>query len=307
MLEQDSSAATEHGELENFENATNFDFALFEQGDLESGFHLKNDPEAPYQRENVVQRKGAVYVKCTCVDIIHGQWGSEVPGSNATLLVLLFRFDPLKRARRIASASIEFKFFDIKGRHRQNPEVVDISFNDYFTILPTKRTESTTRSAEGTLGGGVLGAELSGTVRFEKRIDEETTDAARLIGSIDRLDATFGPCNAASWTLIENTTTKTGIPVAMRVGVLLKRRTDEDFSCSVKLTTKADLKSRMEELIGGRERDDPILFKPTLPPTNKLMKYNTANLGSFDVTSIQDVTSTTVRHRAIEESNGSPF
>ncbi|KAL7936850.1 hypothetical protein V8C35DRAFT_293983 [Trichoderma chlorosporum] len=304
MSEQDVYEATENSDLEIFRNAMSFDFALFEQGDLDSGFHLKNDPEAPYQRENVVQRKGAVYVKCTCIDVIHGKWDSEESGSSATLLVLLFRFNPLKRARRIVTANIELKFFDMEGYHRKNPEVVEISFNDDFSMTATQRTESTTRGVEGTLGSGVLGAELSGTVKYEKRIDEITTDAARLIGSIDRLDATIGPCNAASWTLIENATAKTGIPVSMRVGVLLRRSTDGDFSCSVRLTTKADFKTRMEDLIGGRERDDPILFRTTLPPTNRLMKYNISELGKFDVTSIQDITSATVQHKMVKEFSG---
>ncbi|KAL6831424.1 hypothetical protein J3E69DRAFT_329438 [Trichoderma sp. SZMC 28015] len=283
------------------DGATSYEFDLFEQGDLDSGFHLKNDLASPYQRSNVVQRKGAIYVKCTCVDIIHGKWGPEQPELNATLIVLLFRFDPLRRARRIASASIEFKFFDSRGRHRRNPEVLDISLNDSFTLMPTYRTESSTHGTEVKLGGGIAGAELSGTVKIEKRIDEETTDATRVIGSIDRLGASFGPCNAASWTLTENATTKTGVPVAMRVGILLKRRTDDDFYCTVKLNTKADFRTRMEELIGGRELDDPILFNTTLPPTHNLMKYDVGNLGSFNVASIQDVTFTTIRRDVIKE------
>lgn len=272
-----------------------FDLDLFKDGDKESGFHTKNDSEDPYHRSNVTQRKGAVDVKCSCIDIIHGQWGPDEPKSKATLVVLLFRFDPRRKARRIAEANIEFRFFDMKDRPRKNPEVVDISLNSSFSLVPTKRQESITKGAEGTAGGGFAGAELSGTLKWEKTIDQETTDATHVVGSIYRLGADVGPDNAATWTLSENATVKTGVPASMRVGILLKRKTDDDFKCTVELTTKADFRTRMESLTGKREDDDPILFRTTLPPTNKLFKYDVDNLGSFDVTSVEDVTFTTLR------------
>ncbi len=280
--------------------ADSFELGLFEEGDKESGFHTKNDPDAPFQRSNVTQRKGAVDVKCSVIDIVHGQWGADEADARASLIVLLFRFDSRKKARRIAEANIEFKFFDNEGRHRKNPEVYEISLNDSFSLVPTKRSESITRGAEGTAGGGILGAELSGTLKWEKKIDQETSDATHVIGSIDRLDAPFGPSNAASWTLKENETMKTGVPAAMRVGILLKRTTDDDFKCTVKIETKVDFKTKIEQLMGGREDDDPIFFRTSLPPTKKLQTYDAANLGSFDVTSVEDVVFTTMRNGAIK-------
>ena len=115
-----------------------FDLKLHEAGDANSGFHTKNDPESPYQRSNVVQRNnpGTTSIKCTCVDIIHGQWGPDNPGARATLVVLLFRFDPLRKASRIISAHMEFKFFDSQGRHRKNPEVADISAQQELQSQP---------------------------------------------------------------------------------------------------------------------------------------------------------------------------
>ncbi|KAH8203872.1 hypothetical protein TruAng_001936 [Truncatella angustata] len=159
---------------------------------------------------------------------------------------------------------------------------MEISLNDSFSLMPTWQTESLTRGSEGTLSAGALGANLS--------------DAIHIVGFIDRLDASFGPSDAASWILNENATIKNGIPAAIRVGILLKRSTDDDFKCTVNLETKANFTTRLKELFGGREIDEPILFQPKLPPTNKLKKYNIENLGSFDVTAVEDVTFTTMRN-----------
>lgn len=281
-----------------------FDLGLFEEGDAESGFHTLNDPQDPFQRSNVTQRKGAVDVKCSLIDVVHGEWGGEDQKAKATLLVLLFRFDPKRRARRITYAKLEFRFYDMQDRQHLNPEVFDISLNESLSIVPTKRNESVTRAVDGSVGGGILGAEMSTTVSWEKRIDQETTDATRIIGSTDRLKAMRGPENSASWTLLENSTTQTGIPAMLQVGILLKRQTDDDFACAVKINTEADFRTRVEQLFGGRgEGDDPILFHTSLEPTNKLMKYDAANLGSFDLSRVEDVVFTNVRAGVIKESH----
>jgi hypothetical protein len=298
----DFIAAKDESEIGALEagSVQSFDIDLFEEFDRDSGFHTMNDPKAPFQRSNVVQRKGAVDVKCSCIDIVHGTWGPEEPDVGATIVVLHFRFDPRRRARRIASAHIEFKFFDAQGRHRKNPEVFDISLNDSFSLSPTQSTVSTTRGGEGELGGGILGANLSGKVHWEKEITQDMTDAIHVVGSVDRLGTNFGPSNTASWTLTENGSTKQGIPSAMRVGILLRRSTDDDFMATVKLKTEVDLKTNIEALFGGREADDPILFRPSMPPTNKLMKYDVENLGNFDVRSVEDVTLTVLREGVVK-------
>ncbi|KAF9875774.1 hypothetical protein CkaCkLH20_06706 [Colletotrichum karsti] len=294
------SAVKEESELEALEKTRSF-YVELASNDANSGFHTKNDPSSPYQRKNVVQRKGAVDVKCTCVDIVHGRWGPDEPDTAATLLVLGFRFDSRKRARRVALAHMEFAFFGNDG-DRNNPEVAAISYDNSYSLAPSRRTESTTTGTEGTIGSGIPGAELSGTVKWERTSDEETTDAAHLVGSIDRLGAPVGPFNAATWTLKENATTKKGVPAAMRVGILLKRPMDDDeFYCTVKVETEVDLKTRIEQLFGGRDQDDPILFRTDEPPTNKLMKYDVENLGAFDLAAIEDVTVTIVKNGVIKE------
>ncbi|KAK0655665.1 hypothetical protein B0T16DRAFT_451308 [Cercophora newfieldiana] len=281
-----------------------FDVGLFEDGDVDSGFHTKNDPEDPFQRSKVTQRKGAVDVKCSLIDIVHGQWGPDEPGAKATLVVLLFRFDPRRRSRRIASAQLQFSFFDASKRNRLNPGVVDISLNESLSVVPTKRIDSVTTGGGASVGGGVLGAELSAQISWEKTVEQEVTDATHIVGSIDRLGATVGPDNSASWTLTENESQKSGIPAAMQVGILLKRQTDDDFTCTVKIETEVDFKTRVGQFFGKREADDPILFRTDLKPTNKLQVYDTAELGSFDVSTVEDVVFTKIRGGTIKRSHG---
>lgn len=285
--------------LEGGDEAMSFEIELI-SGDRKSGFHTQNDPDEPFQRANVVQRKGAVDVKCTLVDTVHGFWGPEEPGINATLLVLLFRFDSRKRSRRVAWANLEFAFFDAQNRNRKNPEVAFISFDDSFSLVPTQRHTSTGIAVEGTAGGGVPGAEISGTLKWERCLEEDTTDATHITGSIDRLGTRVGPSNAATWTLMENNTTKKGVPTAMRVGIILRRVIDDDFYCTVKVETEVDLKTGIQQLFGSREPDDPINFRVQLPPTQRLMKYDSENLGSFNLSTIEDVTVTVLKDGAVK-------
>ena len=52
-----------------------FNIQLAPSGDQGSGFHTQNDPKSPYQRERVLERPGAVDIRCSCVDIIdHCFW-----------------------------------------------------------------------------------------------------------------------------------------------------------------------------------------------------------------------------------------
>lgn len=264
-------------------------------------FHTKNDPRQPYQRPNVVQRDGSAYIKCKCVDVIHGKWAQDSE-DKASLIVLSFRFNPRKAGRRVTWARLSFRFFDMNGDYLSNPAVTRISLDDSYSLVPSKRTEETTVGTEGTAGGGALGLNLSGTMKWEQKVQQETTDAAYLFGSIDRHDAPYGPENSATWILMENGTLKKGIPASLRVGILVKRETDEDFKCTVQVDTKADTKTRIEELFSRREADDAILFKTSLAPTNQLLTYDRDNLGSLDLRQIEDVTFITNREDAIKSS-----
>ncbi|KAM0417015.1 hypothetical protein ACHAPT_012981 [Fusarium lateritium] len=268
-----------------------FDVGMFEGGSEGSGFHTKNNPRDPYQRSEVIQRTGhGVDIRCTLLDAIHGAM-SEDSDYWATLLVLQFRFDPQKRARRISEATIEL-LFDVSDPANNPPEVEAISFDGSYSFLPSKQSETVTRGGEGTVGVS-YGADLGASVKWEKSVARETEDATRISGGKFVLNNT-PPNRKAKWTLLENKTLKTGVPASVRVAVRIKRRDDEVFTCIPRLQCKADKWTSLQSFFGGVPEDDPVLLKPDMKPTNKLMDYDTEELGSVDLQKLSDVTFTTM-------------
>ncbi|KAF4946016.1 hypothetical protein FGADI_11520 [Fusarium gaditjirri] len=71
----------------------------------------------------------------------------------------------------------------------------------------------------------------------------------------------------------------------MRFAVLLDRdNNEEEFECKVTIDASGDWKTVLGGLVGSTPRDDLMLFDPTWPPTNKLLKaYDIENLASLDL------------------------
>ncbi|KAI2636350.1 hypothetical protein GGS26DRAFT_548721 [Hypomontagnella submonticulosa] len=264
-----------------------FELGLSEGGDEGSDFRTQNDPSAPLQRSNITERKGAIDIRCTGADVIHGYLkDGEGP---ATLIIYEFQFDPRKKARRIATVDIEFVFGSNDGAE---PEVLKISPKGRMTLVPTTQTETITKGGSANAGGNAFGAELGGSWQWEKAISRETKNATTIVGSIDLKGRNFGASNAASWTLLENEAVKTGVPAHFRTAVLLSRKDDEEFYSTFKIRAQVDLVSRFTRLFGSTPKDDPILYDPTLPPTNKLREYDVGSLGDIDLQELSVVSFT---------------
>ncbi|XP_014554315.1 hypothetical protein COCVIDRAFT_105339 [Bipolaris victoriae FI3] len=280
-----------------------FDIMLNPGGDEGSSFRTRNDPSAPYQRTNVTERKGALDIRCTCLDVIHGLVSPDAD-EFATLIVLNFRFDSRKTARRILAVNITLQFAPEKAGDPE-PEVFQIAPYDNMVMVQTTQTEGKTTMAGVSVGAPPLvGVELGAELGWERSVTRETTDATRVIGSIDLLGRTYGNADSASWSLIENSTTKTGVPSTMRTAILLKRQDEKPFRCDFKIEAKVDAKSSMErsfqKMFGGRPKDDLLLFDPQLPPTNKLQTYDLTALGSVDLGSLAGITFQTVLDSAVK-------
>ncbi|KAF3492423.1 uncharacterized protein GIQ15_01940 [Arthroderma uncinatum] len=291
---------SDHGEeekearLEGFEEKDDvdvFDVGMFEGGSEGSGFHTKNNPKDPYQRSEVIQRAGhGVDIRCTLIDAIHGAMSAD-SDYWATLLVLQFRFDPAKRARRVAEATIELRF-DVSDANNQVPEVDAISFDGNYSFLPSRQSETIIKGGSGSIGASYV-ADLSASANWEKTVARETTDATTISGGKLVLN-NIPPNRVAKWTLLENKTLKTGVPATIRVAVRIKRRDEAIFTCIPRLECKADKWTRLESFFGGVPEDDPVLLKPDMKATNKLMVYDTEELGSVDLQKLSDVTFTTM-------------
>jgi hypothetical protein len=262
------------------EKLPSFDINLAATGNEGSGYHTQNDPNNPYQRSTIIQRKGAIDVRCSCLDVVHGLFAPDTTDFG-TLIVLEFRFDARKHARRIARADVELRFSSKLPQYPE-PEVFAISPDRRLTLAPTKQQEKVTLGAGVNIGGGsFVTAGVEG--KWERRVIRDSNDATTVVGSTELLGRNFGPKNCASWTLLENATTQTGVPALMRVAVLLKRVNEEPFQCIVKIKIKADFKSSLAALVGSNPVDDPVLFNPLLNSTNNIRNYEEQQLGQLDL------------------------
>lgn len=172
------------------------------------------------------------------------------------------------------------------------PEVFKIAPDRRMSLVPTTQHENIKRHVSLQLGGAapVGGVTATATVGWQKAVSRDTSDQTTVTGSIDLKGRNFGPSNCASWTLLENKTTKTGVPPLLRTAVLLKRKDYSPFQCEVKIDASVDFKSSLERVFGRKPRDDSVLFDPELDPTNNLQNYEIEELGAFDLENVWDVT-----------------
>lgn len=49
-----------------------FNIELFKTGNAGSQYRTQNDPASVYERRNIIERKGSVNIKCSCLDVVHG-------------------------------------------------------------------------------------------------------------------------------------------------------------------------------------------------------------------------------------------
>jgi hypothetical protein len=178
------------------EGNISFGIPLTLKGEEGSGLHIQNDPRSPRQRQNMIERRSAVDIRCSTVDIIHGFFASEGKEQDVfcTLLVLQFGFDSRKRARRVSHIDIELKF----SGQDQDLEVISLSPCNNFRIAPTTQTETTTTGGELNVGVGGAGVNIGGALKYERGVQREMSYAATVIGSIDLRGRNYGKANRAS-------------------------------------------------------------------------------------------------------------
>ncbi|KAH8820738.1 hypothetical protein F5884DRAFT_658244 [Xylogone sp. PMI_703] len=281
-----------------------FSIDLGPSGDAESAFRIANDPSDPYQRGQYVERKGPIDIRCSSVDVIHGLFASD-SDVFSSLLVLQFRFDSRKRARRIAQVNIELRFSGTAA-DTADPEVYAIAPDGRFSFAHTTQTEEVNVETQAHLGGGGAGVDAGVDAKYGKTITKEMTYATVVTGSIDLRGRNYGKPNCASWTLLENPATKTGVPAAMKTAILLKRRSEEPFQCVVSVKARADWRTALEWLVGSTKPDDPVLFNPLLEPTSDRYKEHELDLGKLDLEEISDITFATILDGVIKTKKAKP-
>ncbi|CAG8981963.1 hypothetical protein HYALB_00004825 [Hymenoscyphus albidus] len=223
---------------------SNLDFDLtLEKGGEKGGFHIYNLPDA------------------------NDSWFMGDSSSFATLLVYDFHFNA-QRFRRIASANITFDFSSSKS-NTSPPEVAAISPFGRYAFLESSQEESYTNTKEVKADGGQFGVNLGSSNSWSKSVNRTSTDNISLVG--DTVCDKYGRDISVNFTLNENSQVLKGIPSFLRVAILLRRKQNNLFQCNFKIKIEADWKTEIKHFFASkRTQDDPILFDPELPPTNKL-------------------------------------
>jgi hypothetical protein len=262
-----------------------FDIFLDLAGDEGAQFRHQNDGDE-IERTIVIDRGEALVVTCELLPAIHGQYTPD-SYSPASLVIFDFSFLPTKHARRFLEAEISVIFADEeRGGQLYDPEVKEISFSpsgqaSYLSMFPTTRRQEVARGVQVLGGGGAFGASLR--VRGRGK----------------------GGHNAAEWSLLENSSTRSGIPTFFRAAVLLLRPDFAEgrrFTAMVTIKAKVDLLTSIEEgvkrVLGKINKVDPIIFDPEQkdPPTTT---FDRTNLGGQALSEISLVFSKNILPEAV--------
>ena len=309
-----------------------FSIALDEVVTDSTNVHAQNDPKNPWQRETFTERNnGRVAVSCVCKDVVHGLYAEleqrklggdtgdedededeesndeDEPPEHCTLVVLHFRFDPIDLGRRIKKVQAVVRF-SAMALNDDDPVVDKISPDGFFWVYPTTQKETVTTGVSGSAKAPLPGAEVGGELKRDKTVEREATNAGTVRGAMETIGRVVGRPNAATWTLMENTTDKTGTPVSLRTSILVKREPGVDFQAHFTLTVTPDNLTKSQTWFKSKIKDAPVLFKVDKRPTNKLHKYTAEaldkegkkklinNLGALDLNSPEftDITFRTV-------------
>jgi hypothetical protein len=246
-----------------------FDIQLRPTGDEGSGFHYEDTTFAPSQGDVVIYRPSAVDIEGRCMRISHGSFRSKHEGPLRwkrknfwTLLVFKFRFDPNRKARRIASVDIELEFSNYDSG-AAGPEVFAIAPDGDFDFGETEQHVTTTNEGGGNAGAGVTAFKAEGTLHHAKVVAKTEFAASTVTGKAALRNRGYGEPNFASWNLLENPKDYQGVPRCIMTAILLKRKHNRKFRCDVSVEANADWRTELGWVFGKTPRDRPLIFDPT--------------------------------------------
>jgi len=189
----------------------------------------------------------------------------------------ILQFLPHENSRRILSATIDVFFGDEHGNLNEGPEVERISPHGLTALRPTTRHVESKFGVNASVQGGGGPVAASAGVAWEKTVTREE-EAQTTITGISRYEKrTGGGKNAVRWRCMENKTTNTGIPSRLRSLILLTRENSEKYIAVVKIEVEADFKSAFAQMIGKKDKDDPVIFDPNPSAQPRKLKWATAN------------------------------
>ncbi|OTA07285.1 hypothetical protein A9Z42_0082190 [Trichoderma parareesei] len=206
---------------------------------------------------------------------------------HATLLVFEFKFNSY-RGTRIKEADVLFEFHAAEGQAGGGPSVLQVRPYGRHQMQQTSQHEAQNQAQELSLG-----------INIVAHFTVVTGDNPQSLR--------YGDYYQARFTLAENKSQANGIPSRFLACVLLERDSDEDFVCVPYVEVKPDFKTVLASLFSSPEHDDPIVFRVTEPPVNKLdglVEIDRLNLGAVDLNQLWNCTAYNLYGHAIKDSEG---
>ncbi|OOF96464.1 hypothetical protein ASPCADRAFT_4508 [Aspergillus carbonarius ITEM 5010] len=256
-----------------------------------SAFNLRNDPRCPEQRQIITAYFGSVYYQGDAVEVIHGHLSPE-SNSFATLLVYEFRFTGVRPKSRIKWASVSFKFYNSESKSPE-PKVLKISPDNVDMLQPVgqESESSTTVNAQAT--AGYMGVSLGASYEQSDLVRSTADKYTAVRGFMPPTH--FSHTGSVIWTVEENQASQAGVPVRLRTALLLQRYTEDRFEAKVKVKVQAGGLNLFEKLVGVNDENDPVLYNPRAPPTNKLRSaYDRHHLEAVDLGPFYEVSTPTI-------------
>ena len=272
---------------------------LREQGDSEANFRTENDPEDPDQRPNIIQRKGIFYVNCELMDVVHGYYSTD--GNDlCSVIVLKFRFETISNSHRIKKVEAQVTFAE-GSEEDARPVVEEMCPKGFFSVQPQIQHEELHTSGGGKVGVNAAGIEIGIELKRDKTVEKDVTDAMKVQGFILTEGRNYGKPNSVSWILRENKNSKAGVPTSMQAAILLKRRDMSKFQANFTLKIFPTWLAAATSFMKSNPRDDPVIFDPRRPSTNRLKMYDTNELGNATKLNLGDLSGITVTATVGEE------
>ncbi|KAI8630492.1 hypothetical protein F5Y19DRAFT_427791 [Xylariaceae sp. FL1651] len=238
--------------------------------------HIPNDST---RQRIVTERSSTAKVEARLINVIHGLMAPD--GDPATLVVMDFGFYPMKVNRRIKSAEISIRFGSAYGD--RGPEIASIAPNGTYSFHDESRGVA---RKEEVIVQTPFGIEAS--MRWERSSTQTQNETGKLTGFTKRERRSLGPDDTVKWNVCENGRTLRGIPKLLRVAVLLKRVKEisaQKFLAWVQID--ADISGLSLSPVQGSflrgEKNDPIIFDPTLSPIGAIEWVQPDKLENVDL------------------------
>ncbi|KAF5660677.1 hypothetical protein FHETE_8840 [Fusarium heterosporum] len=243
---------------------------------------VRNNPTDPFQRSVIVDRASQCGIQADLAGVIHG---SMSPGKEpATLLVFEFKFRVRKRDRRIKSASVTISFHG----GNDDPAVVNFAPSELSSRQSVTEFAREVNAEIGIPGAGIVDFGGPGRTTQWQSNDSAKLQAIKSFKPKAGSSDIAGQINTVTWTMLENTTVRSGLPPYLKTAILLQRRTDEKFLATISIETDVSgfsFRDFQGDILGDRV-DDPVFFDPRAPPQWYDGPLELNNLGSIDLSSL---------------------